>query len=119
VCAKATRGKNLVVAHSISKNKFMSHKIFVGGLPFKMNDEDLQALAAGSANILSAKVVMDRETGRSRGFGFIEVATPEEMNAVIAALNGMDVDGRQISANEARPKEEGAGGNRGGFRRDR
>ncbi len=94
----------------------MSHKIFVGGLPFKMNDDDLQSLAAAHANILSAKIVMDRETGRSRGFGFIEIETPEEMNTVIAALNGMDVDGRKISANEARPKEEG---NRGGFRRDR
>ncbi len=94
----------------------MSHKIFVGGLPFKMNDGDLQALAAAHASVVSAKIVMDRETGRSRGFGFIEVETPEEMNAVIAALNGTDVDGRQISANEARPKEEG---NRGGFRRDR
>jgi RNA recognition motif-containing protein len=93
----------------------MSYKIFVGGIPFKMNDGDLQALAAGSANTISAKVVMDRETGRSRGFGFIEVATSEEMNAVISALNGMDVDGRKISANEARPKEESAGR----FRRER
>ena len=90
-------------------------KIYVGNLPFSMNDGELRDLFAGHGNVLSASVVMDRETGRSRGFGFVEMDDADADNA-INALNGAVFNGRDLRVNEAKPREDrGAGGGRGGY----
>ena len=90
----------------------MSIKIYVGNLPYSVTDSSLESNFAVFGNVTSAKVMMDRETGRSKGFGFVEMATAEVAQAAIAGLNGMSVDGRSIVVNLARPREErsGAGG---------
>ncbi len=95
-------------------------KLFVGSLPFDTSEDDLKNLFAPHGNVSSAKIVTDRETGRSRGFGFVEMPNDAEAKAAMAALNGSSVGGRQIAVNEARPMEKrsgggfGGGGNRGG-----
>jgi cold-inducible RNA-binding protein len=97
-------------------------KLYVGNLSYNTGDAELQALFAASGTVESAKVIMDRETGRSKGFGFVEMGTDQEASAAIAALNGKEVDGRALTVNEARPKTEsrgGFGGGGGGGRRDR
>ena len=78
-----------------------------------MGDSELQQLFAACGAVVSAQVIMDRETGRSKGFGFVEMGTDEEASAAIASLNSKEVDGRALTVNEARPKAEG--GSRGGF----
>jgi RNA recognition motif-containing protein len=78
-----------------------------------MGDSDLQQLFATCGAVTSAQVIMDRETGRSKGFGFVEMGTDQEASAAITALNGKEVDGRALTVNEARPKTEG--GSRGGY----
>lgn len=95
------------------------YKLFVGGLPFATTDEELQELFAAHGTVASAVVVKDRETGRSKGFGFVEFENDEEGKAAEKALNGNDLGGRSITVNEARPKEDrprrdfnGGGGNR-------
>ncbi len=88
--------------------------IYAGNLSWNLKDQDLQNLFAQYGEVTSAKVVTDKFTGRSKGFGFVEMATAEQANAAIAALNGTELDGRSIVVNESRPKEEGAGG---GFKR--
>ena len=96
----------------------MNNKLYVGNLPYSVNDASLQQNFSEYGNVLSAKVMMDRETGRSKGFGFVEMATEAEAQTAIEGLNGMSVDGRSINVNVARPKEErpgGFGGGRGGF----
>ena len=95
----------------------MSTKLYVGNLSFRVTSDDLHAHFAQAGTVESAKVVEDRDTGRSRGFGFVEMATPEEANAAIEQFNGQEYDGRNIVVNEARPREEGGGGGRGGFNR--
>ncbi|MCA9292594.1 MAG: RNA-binding protein [Phycisphaerales bacterium] len=93
-------------------------KIYVGNLPFSMNDGELRDLFAAHGNVMSASVVMDRETGRSRGFGFVEMDDAEADNA-INALNGSVFSGRDLRVNEARPREDrprGGGGYGGGGR---
>lgn len=93
----------------------MSTKLYVGNLSFRVTSDDLQAHFAQAGAVESAKVVEDRETGRSRGFGFVEMASAEEANAAIEQFNGQEYDGRNLVVNEARPREEGGGGgNRGG-----
>ena len=93
-------------------------KIYVGNLPFSMNDGELRDLFAAHGNVMSASVVMDRETGRSRGFGFVEMDDSEAENA-INALNGSMCNGRDLRVNEARPREDrpryGGGGGGGGY----
>ncbi len=94
-------------------------KIYVGNLPFSMNDGELRDLFAAHGNVMSASVVMDRETGRSRGFGFVEM-DDGETEAAINALNGSVFNGRDLRVNEARPREDrggggGGGGGRGGY----
>lgn len=92
-------------------------KLFVGSLPFDTTEEQLQQLFASHGNVVSAKIINDRETGRSRGFGFVEMPNDTEAQAAIAALNGSNVGGRQIAVNVARPPENrggGFGGGRGG-----
>jgi cold-inducible RNA-binding protein len=97
----------------------MSMKLYVGNLAFKTSSEDLQQLFAQAGTVESASVVEDRETGRSRGFGFVEMASKEEGEAAIAQFNGKELDGRNLTVNEARPREDrgnrGGGGGRGGY----
>jgi cold-inducible RNA-binding protein len=96
----------------------MSMKLYVGNLNFKTTGEDLQELFGQVGTVESASVVMDRDTGRSRGFGFVEMATKEEGEAAIAQFNGKEFNGRNLSVNEARPREDrggGGGGGRGGY----
>lgn len=95
----------------------MSNKIYVGNLPYSVTDSTLEGNFSEFGSVTSAKVMMDRETGRSKGFGFVEMTSAEEAQAAITALNGMSVDGRAIVVNLARPREEGrsSGGN-GEFR---
>lgn len=83
----------------------MSTKLFVGSLPWSASDEDLQTAFAAHGNVLSAKVVTDKETRRSRGFGFVEFETESEANAAIQALNGSELKGRNIIVSEAKPKK--------------
>ncbi len=101
----------------------MSMKLYVGNLAFQTSSEDLQQLFSQAGTVESASVVEDRETGRSRGFGFVEMATKEEGEAAIAQFNGKEFGGRNLNVNEARPREDrgsrgggrnGFGGNRGG-----
>ncbi len=94
----------------------MSMKLYVGNLAFQTSSEDLQQLFAQAGTVESASVVEDRETGRSRGFGFVEMSSKEEGNAAIQRFNGQDVGGRALNVNEAKPREDrGGGGGRGGF----
>lgn len=95
----------------------MSTKIYVGNLPYSVTDATLRSNFEEFGGVSSAKVMMDRETGRSKGFGFVEMPSAEEAQAAISALNGMSVDGRSITVNLARPREE-SGGNRGGYGAD-
>ena len=95
----------------------MSMKLYVGNLSFQTSDEELQQLFAQAGTVESASIVEDRDTGRSRGFGFVEMSTKEEGEAAIAQFNGKEVNGRSLTVNEARPRENrgGGGGGRGGF----
>jgi RNA recognition motif-containing protein len=92
----------------------MGRKLYVGNLTYGVTDSDLQQLFEAHGTVQSAQVIMDRETNRSKGFGFVEMGSDAEAQAAIAALNGKEVDGRTLTVNEARPKPEGGGG-RGGF----
>jgi len=91
--------------------------IFVASLSFSSTDEDLQRLFEQFGTVDSAKVILDRETGRSRGFGFVEMPDDAEANAAIENLNDADVEGRNIIVKEARPREERGGGGGGGYNR--
>ena len=97
----------------------MSMKLYVGNLSFQTSSEDLQQLFSQAGTVESASVVEDRETGRSRGFGFVEMSTNEEGQAAIQQFNGKDFNGRNLTVNEARPREDRGGsrggGGRGGF----
>ncbi len=95
----------------------MSVKLYVGNLSFQTSSEDLQELFGQAGTVESASVVEDRETGRSRGFGFVEMSSKEEAEAAINQFNGKDFNGRNLTVNEARPREDrgGGGGGRGGF----
>ena len=96
----------------------MGKKLYVGNLSFDMTDTDLQNLFQPHGTVRSAQVIMDRDTGRSKGFGFVELDSGEEAQAAIAALNGQEVNGRALTVNEARPREERNGrGGVGGTRR--
>jgi RNA recognition motif-containing protein len=100
----------------------MSTKLYVGNLSFKTTSQELQQLFSQAGTVDSASVVEDRDTGRSRGFGFVEMATPEEANSAIEQFNGKDLGGRMLKVNEAKPRENrsngggrGFGNNRGGY----
>ena len=82
------------------------YKLFVGGLPFSTTDDELQQLFAAYGTVASATVVKDRDTGRSKGFGFVEFENDDEGKAAEKALNGSDLGGRSITVNQARPKED-------------
>jgi len=91
----------------------MGKKLYVGNLSYSIDDGSLQQLFAAHGSVQSAQVIMDRDTGRSKGFGFVEMGTDAEAQAAIQALNGAEVEGRTLTVNEARPKTEGGG--RGGY----
>src|ERR1044071_6305191 len=94
----------------------MSMKLYVGNLSFSTSSQDLQELFAGAGTVESASIVEDRETGRSRGFGFVEMSSKEEGEAAISQFNGKEVGGRALKVNEAKPREpRSGGGGRGGF----
>ena len=92
----------------------MGKKIYVGNLAYGVSSSDLQQMFEAHGEVQSAQVITDRETGRSKGFGFVEMSSDQEAQAAIAALNGKEIDGRTLTVNEARPKE-GGGGGRGGY----
>ena len=92
----------------------MSMKLYVGNLAFQTSSDDLQQLFAQAGTVESASVIEDRETGRSRGFGFVEMSSKEEGQKAIQQFNGQDVGGRALNVNEAKPRED-RGGSRGGF----
>src|SRR5215218_10872803 len=92
----------------------MAIKLYVGNLSFNTSSEDLRELFSQAGTVESAAVVEDRDTGRSRGFGFVEMATREEGEAAIQQFNGKEVGGRALNVNEARPREDRGGGGRGG-----
>ena len=92
----------------------MGKKLYVGNLSYDVDSSALQELFAAHGTVDSAQIITDRDTGRSKGFGFVEMGTDEEAQAAIAALNGQEHGGRALTVNEARPKEEGAGRSFGG-----
>ncbi len=98
----------------------MSQKLFVGNLSYNTTENDLQDAFAAHGTVLEANLMMDRATGRPRGFGFVTMSTPEEAQKAIDALNGKQLDGRALTVNVARPREErpAGGGGGGGPRRD-
>jgi RNA recognition motif-containing protein len=92
----------------------MGRKLYVGNLGYGVTDSDLSKMFEAHGTVESAQVIMDRDTGRSKGFGFVEMKTEQEAQAAIAALNGKDADGRSLTVNEARPRTEGGRGGSGG-----
>jgi cold-inducible RNA-binding protein len=95
----------------------MGKKLYVGNLPYSISGADLQRLFEAHGTVESAQVITDRESGRSKGFGFVEMSNPQEAQAAITALNGYQHDGRALTVNEAKPREnrEGGGGRGGRF----
>jgi RNA recognition motif-containing protein len=92
----------------------MSAKLYVGNLSFQTSSADLEQLFVGAGTVESANVITDRDTGRSRGFGFVEMASDAEAQEAINQFNGKEIDGRTLTVNLARPREEGGGGRRSG-----
>ena len=92
----------------------MGSKLYVGNLSYNTTSSDLEQLFSQHGSVQSAEVIADRDSGRSKGFGFVQMGSDEEAQAAIAALNGQEVDGRALTVNEARPKTEGGGGGGGG-----
>ncbi len=90
-------------------------KIYVGNLSFNTSESQLRQMFEAHGSVTSASLVMDRETGRPRGFGFVEMSDDAQARAAMNALNGTNVDGRDLTVNEAKPREGGGGGGRGGF----
>ena len=100
----------------------MGSKLYVGNLSYNVNSSDLEQLFSQHGQVQSAEVIADRDTGRSKGFGFVQMGSDEEAQAAIAALNGQQSDGRALTVNEAKPREDrprsgggGGGGGRGGY----
>ena len=96
----------------------MGKKLYVGNLGYNIEKSDLEQMFAAHGTVTSVQVIMDRDTGRSKGFGFVEMGSDQEAQAAIQALNGKNIDGRSLNVNEARSQEErgGGGGGRGGGR---
>ena len=94
----------------------MGKKLYVGNLTYGVTDSTLSQLFQAHGSVQSAQVIMDRDTGRSKGFGFVEMGSDAEAQAAIQALNGKEVEGRALTVNEAKPREDrGGGGGRGGY----
>jgi RNA recognition motif-containing protein len=108
------------------RSKYMATKLFVGSLSYNTTDEGLEEAFSAVGKVTSAKVIMDRDTNRSKGFGFVEMSSDDEAKAAVEQLNGKELDGRTIIVTEARPREDrggerrsfggGGGGDRGGNR---
>ena len=92
----------------------MGKKLYVGNLSYDVSSSDLQGLLSPHGEVLSAEVIMDRDTGRSKGFGFVEMGSDEEAQTAITALDGTDHSGRALKVNEAKPRESRSGGGGGG-----
>ena len=97
------------------QTSYMSTKLYVGNLSFDTSSNDLQELFGQAGTVTSASVVEDRDTGRSRGFGFVEMSSRDEAQTAIQQFNGKEVNGRSLNVNEAKPREDRGGGNRGGY----
>jgi RNA recognition motif-containing protein len=96
----------------------MGSKLYVGNLSYNSTSSDLEQLFGQHGTVQSAEVIQDRDTGRSKGFGFVQMGSDQEAQAAISALNGQEVDGRALTVNEAKPREDrggGGGGGRGGY----
>ncbi len=92
-----------------------NNKLFVGNISFNTTENDLQDTFAAHGTVVEANLMTDRESGRPRGFGFVTMSTSEEAQAAITALNGVSLDGRNLTVNEAKPREERSGGSSRGF----
>ena len=92
----------------------MAKKLYVGGLPYSTSEDELRDAFSQAGSVDSASIIMDRMSGRSKGFGFVEMSNSAEAESAINALNGVEKDGRAMTVNEARPKAEGGGGGGGG-----
>lgn len=97
----------------------MNKKLYVGNLAYSVTSSDLEQMFSSHGQIRSAEVIMDRASGRSKGFGFVEMETDEEAQAAIAAMNGQQHEGRALTVNEAKPREDRSGGGGGGYNRRR
>ena len=97
----------------------MAQKLYVGNLPYSINDDSLRDLFAPAGTVTSATIITDKMSGRSKGFGFVEMGSEEEAKAAIDMFNGKEYEGRNLTVNEARPREERPRGSFGGGRRDR
>lgn len=93
----------------------MAKRLYVGNLPYSTNESELKDMFAEAGTVSSATVITDKFSGRSKGFGFVEMSSDSEADAAIEKLNGRDIGGRKLTVNEARPREEGGAGGRGGF----
>jgi RNA recognition motif-containing protein len=91
----------------------VGNRLYVGNLAYSVTDETLQRAFSAHGTVTSAKVMMDRDSGRSKGFGFVEMATDEQAQAAIRAMNGTSIDGRAVTVNEAKPREDRGGGGGG------
>ena len=104
------------VAKLSFRSSIVGKKLYVGNLTYNVNESDLEALFMPFGSVQSAQVIVDRDTNRSKGFGFVEMGSDAEAQAAIQGLNGHDYDGRNLTVNEAKPREErGGGGGRGGY----
>jgi RNA recognition motif-containing protein len=92
----------------------MGSKLYVGNLSYNVTNSDLEQLCAPHGTVQSAEVIQDRDTGRSKGFGFVQMGSDDEAQAAISALNGQEHDGRSLTVNEAKPRESRSGGGSGG-----
>ena len=93
----------------------MGKKLYVGNLTYNVNESDLEALFTPFGTVQSVQIIVDRETNRSKGFGFVEMGSDAEAQAAIQGLDGHDHDGRRLTVNEAKPREDRGGGGRGGY----
>ena len=108
------------VADAFSKKESQMN-IYVSNIPYQTTEDELRDAFAGFGNVSSARIIKDKLTGKSRGFGFVEMGNDDEARAALEGMNGAELTGRKINAREARPREEGpggGGGGQGGFRRD-
>jgi RNA recognition motif-containing protein len=93
----------------------MGSKLYVGNLSYNATSSDLEQMCGAHGTVQSAEVIQDRDTGRSKGFGFVQMGSDQEAQAAISALNGMEQDGRALTVNEAKPREARTGGGGGGY----
>jgi RNA recognition motif-containing protein len=94
----------------------MAAKLYIGNLSFNATEQDLEDMCGEFGSVQSVKIIEDRETGRSRGFAFVEMSSDEEAQSAISGLNGREIDGRALTVNEAKPQEDSRGGSGGGNR---